>query len=335
MRKSNVSQVNANKKASHTFIPGESGNVKTTYKLSGNLFIRHRRLKTSPSKLGSRSNIAAFSSSSGRRMRAFLRECVPEYRVMVTLTYPASFPLDGRVTKEHLRRFVQELKRDAERKYSGIDLKKWSCFWFMEFQRRGAVHFHLFVTCSYPKQWIAETWYRIVGSDDIRHKHAGTRIEKLRAGRKGTISYASKYAAKQAQKEIPDFLKNTGRFWGVSGCKWRVSAATTLSLDLARSVGSITNSLLHLKQQLDEGIARNVVKCLADTTKGSGDIAVYAINDDDLLKRIHDKIMFIEMKKLIYSPKAAFFDHDAQYIEGDEYDILEDWTPGDGTQVLQ
>lgn len=164
-----------------------------------------------------RGRIQGFSPEAAARMRRYLRKCTADYRYMVTLTYPGDYTHDGRVVKDHLRVFMQRWKR-----YIGDD--KFSAFWFLEFQERGAPHFHIFCTHSTPKQWIADVWYEIVGSKDERHHRAGTRIEKIRCGRRGTCSYASKYAAKAAQKQVPEDYKNCGRFWGIYGDRSTVEA---------------------------------------------------------------------------------------------------------------
>jgi len=126
-------------------------------------------------------------------------------RVLLTLTYPGEFPTDGRLVKSHwanMRRWL------AHRGVAGA--------WFMEFQERGAPHYHVFLTGEVPKEEVAAAWYRIVGSGDERHLRAGTRIEALRelhaAG-----AYAAKYLKKQEQKEVPECFQNVGRFWGLFG----------------------------------------------------------------------------------------------------------------------
>jgi hypothetical protein len=91
----------------------------------------------------------------------------------------------------------------------------------------------LFSTGEYPHSWVAATWYRIVDSEDERHLRAGTRIERLQSGRAGTISYASKYAAKAEQKIVPPEYENVGRFWGISGCRTTVEASTHIPSRLA------------------------------------------------------------------------------------------------------
>lgn len=201
----------------------------TLYRCSGNLLIvKKTQRHHSPSSMRpARSRVVGFSEGSAVRMRRYLRECLAEYIVMVTLTYPGFYSSDGTVVKEHLRRFLQELRRYSDRHDKDAGQRfRFSAFWFLEFQERGAPHYHLFTTHAYPHEWVAKTWYRIVNSEDERHLHAGTRVEQLRAGKLGTIGYATKYAIKQAQKAVPAGYENVGRFWGVSGDRYTLAADT-------------------------------------------------------------------------------------------------------------
>ena len=165
-----------------------------------------------------RSSIREFSHASAARMRRYLRKCVAEYTTLCTLTYPGIYPTDGRVAKNHLRVFLQRWKRYCKS-------EDFSAFWFLEFQNRGAPHFHIFCTHQTDKNWIADAWFAAVGSNDEKHRCAGTRIEAIRSGRRGTCAYASKYAAKFEQKNVPDSYKDCGRFWGIHGVKYTVEAS--------------------------------------------------------------------------------------------------------------
>lgn len=188
------------------------------YHCSGNVvYVAPTGCSAYSDRRGCRSGIANFSLGSAKRMRKYLRSCVAEYKTMLTLTYPQNFTTDGKESKEHLRRFVQELKRKVARDNFGVIPEGYSCFWFLEFQERGAPHYHLLLTTAVDKKWVAETWFRIVDSGDRKHLSAGTRAEWLRAGRRGTMAYAIKYANKNSQKVVPENFKNVGRFWGVSG----------------------------------------------------------------------------------------------------------------------
>jgi hypothetical protein len=83
----------------------------------------------------------------------------------------------------------------------------------------------VFLTNAVNKTAVAEAWYAIVGSGDVRHLWAGTRTEALRNPR-SVGGYAAKYAAKRLQKEVPDGFTDVGRFWGV----WGKPAITTETL---------------------------------------------------------------------------------------------------------
>jgi len=177
--------------------------------------------------LSGRGEISSLSSSSAARMRRYLRACRAEYSVFITLTYPRVYPTDGIIVKRHLRRFLD--------RYAYIAGDGFSAFWFIEFQERGAPHFHIFGTHEIPKEHLSEMWYRIVDSGDERHLQAGTRIESMRAGRFGTVSYASKYALKQSQKAVPENFTNVGRFWGVAGLRECYAATIVFDMDCAKS----------------------------------------------------------------------------------------------------
>ena len=174
-----------------------------------------------------RGKITEFSEGSGRRMRAYLRTCTAEYKVFGTLTYPVGLSLTGPEIKRHLHVFKQSVKRYC-------DNSAFSLFWFLEFTQSGVPHFHFFCTDFLPKEWLARRWYEIVGTEDLRHRQAGTRIEGFKRGRDGTIAYASKYAAKQYQKMIPEGAESMGRFWGVCGLRTVVAADTFVSSRLLK-----------------------------------------------------------------------------------------------------
>jgi hypothetical protein len=65
------------------------------------------------------------------------------------------------------------------------------------------------------KRWMSRNWFEIVGSDDLRHFKAGTRVEELRST-KGAFYYASKsYMGKS--EDCPQSDAKPGRYWGVIG----------------------------------------------------------------------------------------------------------------------
>lgn len=155
-------------------------------------------------------------------MRDYLDRSVAEMSIMGTLTYPGEFePEFWSETKQHWRRFAARWRR----KYASD--RGASLFWFVEFQRRGAPHFHFFTNREIDKQWLAESWWDCLGRRSEAHLRAGTRIERLRCGHGGAIAYAAKYAAKAEQKTVPRlrgasgeiFEIFPGRWWGVIGSR--------------------------------------------------------------------------------------------------------------------
>lgn len=239
----------------------------TIYRISGNLFIVKQVGASMPKRYrGERGDITKFSEGCARRMRAYLRECEADYKIMVTLTYPADYPSNGKVVKEHLRRFIQEVARNEARNRK-INRQAWieereSIFWFLEFQNRGAPHFHLFSTFEICKKWCAKKWYEIVQSEDIRHLHAGTRVESLRSGRNGASAYANKYANKSIQKSVPEGYENVGRFWGVSGYRGRMAADTFVRSERATrpAIKTLENRIINIvKSALREKKAKILV----------------------------------------------------------------------------
>lgn len=150
-----------------------------------------------------RGTITEFSRKSRQRL-SFAARNVEPLPYFVTLTYPAEFPTDGKVVKRHFKAFREWLRR------RGVKF-----FWWIEFQKRGAPHFHLSTDTWIHHEALAAAWYKIVGSGDPKHLRAGTRIEAFR-NPDGFAAYASKYAAKMEQKEVPEVYRDVGRFWGYS-----------------------------------------------------------------------------------------------------------------------
>lgn len=121
----------------------------------------------------------------------------------VTFTYPIEFPTDGIKVKRDLKVMKQRLKR------AGI-IKN---LWVLEFQERGAPHIHMALPESVDKAWLSNLWYEVVGSGDLKHLRAGTRIEPIRDPLK-IASYFCGYLRKRKQKTVPEGFTHVGRFWG-------------------------------------------------------------------------------------------------------------------------
>jgi hypothetical protein len=164
---------------------------------------------------------------------------------MLTLTYPTDWLTvapNGRAAKRHLQAFRKRYERAWGEKLRTI--------WKMEFQRRGAPHYHLllvpphgvartpgpraradaWIGAGLPfKQWISAIWADIVDHPDPeerrKHQVAGTNVE-FGEGLKATdpkrvAVYFTKhgsFSAKEYQNCVPDEWqepgRGPGRFWG-------------------------------------------------------------------------------------------------------------------------
>ena len=176
---------------------------------------------------GLRGSVSSFSLASRRRL--FRRAAACDWLVLgpsnlfVTLTYPVGFPATA-VAKSHLRRFRLAWFR---RFGSAVGM------WKLEYQRRGAPHFHLALACSVPvvevRSWVAATWYEIVASGDLRHLAAGTECDLLSGSPAAYFAgYVGRYGSKEYQHVVPPD-DSPGRFWGVWGLPsdwsgWELSA---------------------------------------------------------------------------------------------------------------
>jgi len=177
-----------------------------------------------------RRQIEKFSKSSKRRMQRYIRCSDSTYRALGCLTYPADHQVDGLQASQHLENLWRRWSRLKAKTDDGKQtIPSW--FWFMEFTSKGQVHFHFASTHFIPKAWLSKAWAEITNTGNKFHQAAGTRIESLRAGKRGLSAYAAKYAAKQEQKSVPDNFGKVGRFWGIMGNRTMLAYTVTNTLD--------------------------------------------------------------------------------------------------------
>jgi len=163
-----------------------------------------------------RGKVTGFSAGSRTRMFDMFHKM--EYKtkpIFVTLTYMENW-YDAAQSKAHLRAFLERIRR-AYPHASGI--------WRMEFQERGAPHFHIiFFKLGYiKKEKVQAMWAEIIGEKGSK---PFTRIEQIKKVR-GVMFYVSKYVAKFQDGGISGFNSLTylhayqekygefiGRVWG-------------------------------------------------------------------------------------------------------------------------
>jgi len=143
--------------------------------------------------------------------------------LFVTLTYPATWPDEPAVWKRHLDSFLKRLDRKFTR---------CAAIWKLEFQRRGAPHFHLMVFGPgwIDAKWCARAWYQIVGSGDERHLMAGTQVARVKSWR-GVMFYAAKYLGKVVGDACAGMV---GRFWGVHRREYLPIELITIQMDFCQ-----------------------------------------------------------------------------------------------------
>jgi hypothetical protein len=205
-----------------------------TFYDGGNLISVKREHWKIPAKGGGlRSAIKTFSFSSRRRlMRKIAQLKKDRLPLFVTLTYPLVFPKDSKTYKEHLRLMGIAI----ERKY-----KRSGFIWRLEFQRRGAPHYHLLlygVSCKGKeiqviRSWFASKWYEIVNSGDPKHLLAGTQVSRMRNFRQ-VCAYVSKGIARvengELAKDSQVSMTYVGRWWGTYNSKFLPFADVVIAL---------------------------------------------------------------------------------------------------------
>lgn len=185
-----------------------------TYTEAGTTFKRRRRqiiihaytagATTKPEQY-TRGKIEGWNEGMSRRAGAYVENFREDFRVFGTLTYPNQFPTSGKAVKAHWRAFIERMRRSGWLEHGSI-------FWWLEFQERGAPHFHYLATEWIGKYWVANAWAEITGGNAA----ACSRVESIREPHK-IGNYVRKYIEKAEQKLLPEGFVDVGRMWGCSG----------------------------------------------------------------------------------------------------------------------
>lgn len=146
-----------------------------------------------------RGKVDGLSPNAARRCkRAFLNtkelnEGIPDW---VGLTYPEEWPRDGQVVKRHMDTFGKWAIRQG-----------WCFGWALEYQSRGAPHFHLVLqrgntnpdskSPEYKafREKLAKKWFKVVGSGDPKHLQAGISASPINSPG-GATKYLAGYITK-------------------------------------------------------------------------------------------------------------------------------------------
>lgn len=182
-----------------------------------------------------RGTVTVLSRRSLNKFALLVRSSGVKWQSVWTLSYGVNYPLDGKIAKQHLNKFLIYAKRE---------FGEFQYFWVLEFQQRGAVHFHIGCTLPPPnifqRQRLADIWQNIstpmswrytqVEFSEFSHCYGDELSTDMavwevhthhksweRVRDEGGMShYLAKYANKLYQKTVPGHYRNVGRFWGVS-----------------------------------------------------------------------------------------------------------------------
>lgn len=166
---------------------------------------------------GTRGKVTTFSNASRMRLIRKMSRLEPRKISFLTLTYPERFP-SPQEAKQHLRALLERFRRR---------FPHMSAIWRLEFQQRGAPHFHLicfempYVGFREIRQWWTEIIVKYVDNHEPR-----VRIEKINS-RRGAMWYVAKYLGKVEQSQagvssifIHDAYLHAGRVWGCFNQSW-------------------------------------------------------------------------------------------------------------------
>jgi len=182
-----------------------------------------------------RAEVTMLSKRSLNRLALLVRSSGIKWRSVWTLTYGVNYPMSGKVAKRNLNAFLVATRRE---------FGPYDYFWVLEFQHRGAVHFHIATTLGEPDIFqranFARIWARIAQPEDwsyctwplnpksrspsrvlstrqaVEHVHGHQKAWEIVREHDGMSRYLAKYANKLRQKEVPVWYRNVGRFWGTS-----------------------------------------------------------------------------------------------------------------------
>jgi len=179
--------------------------------------------------------ISMVNKRSLNRLALLVRSCGVDFSSFLTLSYGANYPMNGRKAKHDLNHMLVSMRRV---------FGAFEYVWVVEFQERGACHFHLATTLKPPSDLdrvvFSSLWTRIstpyswpywsVYWEDGRAKPKKRLVTDMAVRevhvhpdqwgpirkRDGVARYFAKYANKLEQKDVPPFYRSIGRFWGAS-----------------------------------------------------------------------------------------------------------------------
>ncbi len=178
-------------------------------RVAGNVIeVKHHRPAAYKSSIASRNPIRKWTKKSRKGLVRFLAACVlPKSWDLITLTYPGVFPLDGRRVHRDLEAFLDRVQRQ---------FGKLALVWKLEFQRRGAPHWMIFlqrpagVSIGERHSWVDHAWASVLGEQQYVR---ATWMEWVGDPVRYVLKYLRK-DSKEYQDVVPPDYHHVGRWWG-------------------------------------------------------------------------------------------------------------------------
>lgn len=164
--------------------------------------VTRRRSKLPRKRLGggTRTSVKPYSKSSIRKFVFFFRNIEP-LRCWLTLTYPVEFPHQAAVIRDHRKKICRWLTAH------GI-----SYVWVIEFQKRGAPHFHLVLNSQPDRDALVSYWGSLASPSKSSKADKCVYLAPARSWDL-TVRYFTKF--KPRQRSVPALIEGElGRWWG-------------------------------------------------------------------------------------------------------------------------
>jgi len=173
---------------------------------------------------GERKNIEFFSAASRRRLLFLCRNSGYKIKSQFVLTYHNLAPLDGALVKKQLNTFLVSLRK----RYRGVGY-----IWVLEFQKRGAPHFHVVAhlggakcSVSFMRDFIKKSWAGVIKKNESKADD----VRGLYGVGLAVAVYVSKYCGKNDSQNL---RVPSGRCWGFWGRKFPAQRVQTWFVTLS------------------------------------------------------------------------------------------------------
>jgi len=157
-----------------------------------------------------KTKIMEFSKASEKRLLFICRNSGHMIKSQIALTYHFKIPETGEEIKKQIHHLLIKIQREYGKIYY---------LWVLEFQERGAPHFHLFTSLPADNvicRVIGTAWNKIIKEDE-QHLRFQTDSRSMIEWKMISGKYlSSQYVSKQKQKQVPENFKDVGRFWAAS-----------------------------------------------------------------------------------------------------------------------